>query len=150
MSKNIPSAGTAVKKRSKCSLFARLPRLLAIPMLCAVFCQAQISISSEEPRTGFIYSPGISWTENQKQDSVINIFIEGDTMTAIRNLLIYCLQEKSENDNANILLSMINLDHLKKMFNSKEFTFYLSEYRKVKSSNEKVRKKDYPMYDVRK
>jgi hypothetical protein len=35
------SAGTAVKKRSKCSLFARLPLLLAIPMLCAVFCQAQ-------------------------------------------------------------------------------------------------------------
>ena len=31
------SAGTAAQKRSKRSLFSRLPLLLAIPMLCAVF-----------------------------------------------------------------------------------------------------------------
>lgn len=123
---------------------------LAILMLCAIFVNAQIKLSSEVPRIGFIYSPGISWTENQKQDSIINIFIEGDTMTAIRNLLIYCLQEKSENDYASILLSIINLDSLKKMFNSREFSFYLSEYRKAKAKNEKFRKKTYPMYGVRK
>jgi hypothetical protein len=36
------SAGTAAKNRSKCSLFERLPLLLAILMLSAVFsCQAQ-------------------------------------------------------------------------------------------------------------
>lgn len=54
----------------------------------------------------------------------------------------------SENDNANILLSMINLDALKKIFKNKEFTFYLSEYKKAKSKNEKVRKKLYPAYSV--
>lgn len=32
----ITSAGTAAKKRSKCSLFARHPLLLAILLLCAV------------------------------------------------------------------------------------------------------------------
>jgi hypothetical protein len=115
--------------------------VMAILMLFAVFCQGQIKIGIGTTKVGFIYSPGITWTENQKQDSVIDIFIEGDTMTAIRKLLIYCLQEKSENDNANILLLMINLDALKKMFNSKEFSFYLSEYRNVKTKNKKAREK---------
>ena len=39
------SAGTAAKKRSKCSLFARMPLLLAILMLSAVFCRAQTDSS---------------------------------------------------------------------------------------------------------
>lgn len=124
--------------------------IAAILLLCAVTVKSQIKLSNMNVRTGFIYSPGISWTETQKQDSVINIFIEGDTMTAIRNLLLYCLQVKSENDNADILLSMINLDALKKMFNNKEFNFYLSEYRKAKAKNERVRKKIYPIHSVRK
>lgn len=41
MLNKITSAGTAAKKRSKCSLLADRPLLLAIPMLCAVFCQGQ-------------------------------------------------------------------------------------------------------------
>ena len=144
------SAGTAAQKSYKCSLLARLPLLLAILLLCAVSSQAQVSIGVGQSTTGFTYSPGIQWTENQKQDSVLKIYIEGDTMTAIRNLLVYCLQEKSENDNANIVLSMINLDYLKKIFKSKEFNYYLSEYAKAKAKNKKVRKRDYPMYEVSK
>ena len=88
------SAGTAAQKSYKCSLLARLPLLLAILLLCAVSSQAQVSIGVGQSTTGFTYSPGIQWTENQKQDSVLKIYIEGDTMTAIRNLLVYCLQEK--------------------------------------------------------
>lgn len=44
------SAGTAAQKSSKSSLFARLPLLLAIPMLSAVFCQnakSQITFQSQ-------------------------------------------------------------------------------------------------------
>jgi len=40
------SAGTTVEKRSKRSFFARLPLLLAILLLSAVFCQAQITTDS--------------------------------------------------------------------------------------------------------
>lgn len=43
------SAGTAAKKRSKCSLFARLPLLLAILLLSAVFCpvvKSQVTFSN--------------------------------------------------------------------------------------------------------
>ena len=38
------SAGTAAEKRSKCSLFSRLPLLLAILLLCAVSGKAQTKI----------------------------------------------------------------------------------------------------------
>ena len=143
------SARTTAKYGSKSSLLFRQPCILAMLLLCAVFCQGQ-QLQKFEPTTGFIYSPGIQWTENKKQDSVIKIIIEKDTMIAVRNLLIYCLQEKSENDNANILLSMINLDYLKTIMKSKEFDFYLNEYKKAKAKNKKDRAKSFPQYGVRK
>ena len=46
MFKRNRSAGTAAQKRSKCSLLARLPLLLAILLLSAVCCQAQITKDS--------------------------------------------------------------------------------------------------------
>lgn len=92
---------------------------------------------------GFIYVEGIMWTENRKQDSVIDIIIEGDTMTAIRNLLIYCLQEKQENDNAFYLLNTLNLDHLSKLINSEDFNFYLKQYRTSVKKNKLKRKSKY-------
>ena len=114
--------------------------LTLILFILAVFCKPQIAVKVHtQCQTGFIYAPGITWTENKAQDSVIDIFIEGDTMTAVRNLLIYCMQEKNENDNAGVLLSMINLDHVKKLFNNKEFNFYLKEYRTAQAKNKKYR-----------
>lgn len=120
--------------------------VIIIFVFCSLLCRSQVSVSTEPIRTGLIYSPGITWTENQKQGSVVDIFIEGDTMTAIRNLLVYCLQEKSENDNANIILSMINLEQLRQLFKNKEFNFYLLEYKKAKTKNKKERDKKFPKY----
>lgn len=117
--------------------------LIPLLTLCSLFCKGQISISNDESTTGFIYSPGIQWTENSKQDSIVKIIIEGDTMRAVRNLLEYCTQENNENDNASIILSMINLNYLKKMFGSKEFNFYLKEYRKEVAKNKKARLKKF-------
>jgi len=113
--------------------------LLILSMTFSSVCYGQYSdsiIVTQGP-TGFMYSEGIRWYENKKQDSVLDIIIEGDTMTAIRNLLVYCLQEKSEGDNARILLSMINLDELNKLFKNRDFNFYLKEYRKVVAKNKK-------------
>ncbi len=113
-------------------------------------CQSQIIIGKAgEPINGFVYSPGIGWTENKTQDSVLRIVIEKDTMTAIRNLLNYCLQEKAENDNASILLSMINLEYLKTIVKRKEFNFYLAEYKKTVARNKKARNKLHPEYGIK-
>ena len=65
-------------------------------------------------------------------------------MQVFRNLLIYCSQEKMENMYADLLLSMVNLDVLKEMMKSKEFDFYLNEYRKKVDKNRKYREKKYP------
>ena len=126
------------------------PAIMAICLLAVVFInQAQetkIQVQEYDLQTGFIYSPGIRWIENEKQDSVLDIIIEQDTMVAVRNLLIYCLQEKDEGDNARVLLSMINLDVLKGMMKSKEFDFYLKEYRKTVAKNKKYRDNVFPQY----
>lgn len=121
--------------------------------MTATICSAQNGVDSMYyggksgyVSTGFMYVKGVQWIENEKQDSIKNIVIEGDTMAAIRSLLVYCLQEKSENDYANLLLSQINLDYLKTMFKSKEFTYCLKEYRKVIAKNKKQRTKDFPTY----
>jgi hypothetical protein len=92
------------------------------------------------------YASGISFTryDDSTYDSIKKIFIEGDTMTAVRNLLVYCLQVKEESDYGSILLDMINLDELKKIFKSRDFNFYLSEYRKVLIKNKGRQKKFYP------
>jgi hypothetical protein len=116
---------------------------------CVAFGQNDsnfIRFSTEHYKSGFAFCAGVLWTSNAKQDSIINIFIEGDTMTAVRNLLVYCMQEKSENDNARILLSMINLDHIKTLFKSNDFIFYLKEYRKAIKENIKERAINYPYF----
>jgi len=116
-------------------------------ILAVVMCCFYSSFGQKyEHNIGFIYVKGMRWIENQKQDSVKKIIIEIDTMVAVRNLLIYCMQEKEEGDNARILLSMINLDVLKNIMKSKEFDFYLKEYRKVVAKNEKYRNKYFPEY----
>jgi hypothetical protein len=97
-------------------------------------------------RMSLSYSPKISFTENKKQDSIINIFIEGDTLSAIRQLLVYCLQEKSENDNARILLSHLNLDYVSSLIKDREFTFYLKSYKRVVSENKRFRDKHIQKY----
>ena len=57
--------------------------LIALLMLCCTICKGQIGMTdSFESTTTFIYSPGIRWTENKKQDSIVKIIIEGDTMEA--------------------------------------------------------------------
>jgi hypothetical protein len=117
-------------------------------MLCAVFCQGQEH--QYKHKIGFIYSPGIQWTENKKQDSILDIIIEKDTMVAVRNLLTYCSQEKEEGDYARILLLMINLNYLQKVNKNKDFDFYLKEYRKSVAKNKKYRVKYFPEYSVRK
>ena len=69
------SAGTAAQKRSKCSLSARLPLLLAILMLSAVCCQAQITINDSVATTANIKAlTGLSindscWYE-QRNDTI--------------------------------------------------------------------------------
>ena len=98
--------------------------------------------------TELIYAPGISWTESDNQDSIIKIQIEGDTMMAIRNLLVYCLQEKDEADNGTMVLSNINLNILKKMFNSKYFNIEVAEYRKTILKNKKERLKKFGKFGV--
>lgn len=51
MKNRITSAGTADEKRSKCSLLARLPLLLAIPMLAAVLygCEIYSVVDTNKP-----------------------------------------------------------------------------------------------------
>ncbi len=98
------------------------------------------------PTMGFMYCKGIRWTETKKQDSVLNIEIEGDTMTAIRNLLVFCMQEKEEKDGAEMLLRSLNLDYLKTFLNDKTFDYLLKDYRKVVSKNKKARDKAFPEY----
>jgi hypothetical protein len=74
------SAGTAAEKRSKCSLLARLPLLLAILLLSAVYCQAQITINDSLATSANIKSlTGLSlndscWYES-KRDTVNVDFI---------------------------------------------------------------------------
>ncbi len=106
----------------------------------------QVMSITSEPTTGFIYVEGIQWRENSKQDSVTDIIIEGDTMAAIRSLLIYCLQEKSENDNAGGLLSTLNLDYLQRLLKSKEFNYFHKEYKAALSKNKRARNKAFPQY----
>lgn len=84
---------------------------------------------------GFIFAHGITWTENKNQDSVLEIIIEGDTMAAIRNLLLYCLQGKKENEYAGYVLSTLNLDNLSAMIKNDDFDFYLKQYRKAVATN---------------
>lgn len=62
-------------------------------------------------------------------------------MTVIRNLLNYCLQEKDESDNAGAVLSMLNLNVLKKVVNNKYFTYNIREYKRVAANNKKKRVK---------
>ena len=64
-------------------------------ILAVVMCCFYSSFGQKyEHNIGFIYVKGMRWIENQKQDSVKKIIIEIDTMVAVRNLLIYCMQEK--------------------------------------------------------
>lgn len=100
------------------------------------------------PEFGFIYCKGIGWTENKNQDSILSISIDGDTMTAVRSLLVYCTQEKNENDAAYRLLATVNLDQLSKIMESKEFDFYLKDYRKIVKKNKKQRIRDYPKIGI--
>ncbi len=124
--------------------------ILPILLLCAAFCQGQTQkinlFSSGDITLSLSYSPGIEWTGNDRQDSVKSITIKGDTMTSVRNLLVYLLQEKEENDNARILLSMINLDQLKRVFKNKTFDFYLKEYKKTVDKNKKYRAENFPIF----
>lgn len=109
--------------------------LILSMLLSFTFCKGQkndsllIMYGSSFHTMGFIFAHGISWTKNEKQDSVLEIIIQGDTMTAIRNLLLYCMQEKEENDNAGYVLRTLNLDHLSSLIKNEDFDFYLKQYR---------------------
>lgn len=116
---------------------------LSVFLLCVLISRGQLTIKDGPIKAGFMYSPGVMWEMNER-DSVTRIHITGDTLTAIKNLLIYCLQEKKENDNAAGLLSIINLDQFKKTYNYRPFNFYLAEYRKAVASNKKYRQKHFP------
>ena len=121
---------------------------LFVLLLCN-FCKAQVLVAADTTilyGISLTYASGISFTryDDSTYDSIKKIFIEGDTMTAVRNLLVYCLQVKEESDYGSILLDMINLDELKKIFKSRDFNFYLSEYRKVLIKNKGRQKKFYP------
>lgn len=54
------SAGTAAQKRSKCSILAGRPLLLAILLLSAVFCQAQYSDTALTSTHGIQFTTGTS------------------------------------------------------------------------------------------
>lgn len=92
----------------------------------------------------FIYADGIKWSENKKQDSIKQIFIEGDTMTAVRNLLVYCTQEKNEGDAARIVLSMLRLDVIGKIIKRKDFDYWVKQYKKIVAKNIK----DRPVFTI--
>lgn len=118
--------------------------LILLFLVCYLACRSQVIDSnyvSLGTSIGIIYVPDIEWTSSNTDDSVFKIFIEGDTMAVIRNLLNYCLQEKNENDNASTILSMLNLDVLKKIVNNKHFTHYVGEYVRIVADNEKKRAK---------
>jgi len=118
-----------------------------ILILSLLICQnTKAQLMTGKIENGLSFVRGLSWEENQKQDSVTVIHIEGDTITAVKNLLIYCLQEKRENDYARILLSMLNLDNIKTMFKENDFSFYLKEYRKAVAENKKYRSIYFPEY----
>lgn len=129
-----------------------------IPLLLVFsfnLCKAQDSINCVakspylicgEIYTGLIYCRGIEWTENQKQDSVKEIIITSDTMTVVRNLLVYLLQQKNENDAAGLILSMINLNQLKKIFNDSDFNYFVDDYKKVVTRNKAALTRQFPEY----
>lgn len=97
------------------------------------FCNGQkkdsILITFGTTTHGFVFAHGITWTENKKQDSVLKIIIQGDTMDAIRSLLLYCLQEKEESDYASYVFRALNLDNLSAFLKNEDFDFYLKQYR---------------------
>ncbi len=113
---------------------------------CAVMFCFYLSAQESKSKVGFIYVEGIKWTENEKQDSVINIFIEKDTMQVVRNLLIYCLFINDEKNAANFLLSTINLDQLQKVVNNNHYNIAYGEYKKVIFRNKKYFDNKYPKY----
>lgn len=108
-------------------------------LLFSCFCKGQrndsLLITYGTVTHGFVFAHGITWTENNKQDSVLEIIIVGDTMSAIRNLLLYCLQEKEENEYSGDILSNLNLDNLSRLIKNEYFDFYLKQYRKTVARN---------------
>ncbi|MHA4844442.1 hypothetical protein ACX0G7_09770 [Flavitalea antarctica] len=115
--------------------------LITILLVPATVC-AQITsftVSIGEVSNGFIYSEGIQWRHDSTGKRIKDIIITGDTMTAIKNLLIYCLEEKHENDQAKGILSHINLSVLQGWFKSPEFNYYVKEYKKAVATSEKRR-----------
>jgi hypothetical protein len=109
-------------------------------VILAIYCQN----ANCQHESGYIYVKGITWITNQKQDSIKKIIIEGDTMITIKNLLIYCMQEKEENYYAGTLLSLVNLDLLKSILKNKDFDFYLKKYRLILDKNKKYRDENFP------
>lgn len=78
------SAGTAAQKSSKSSLFARLPLLLAIPMLCAVFsseAQTTSSINDSMFLSGATLSFATYGQPNEyKYDTISVVLLVSDTL----------------------------------------------------------------------
>lgn len=119
-----------------------------IILVSSIICKAQTDTSYliTGGSYGFIYCKGISYTSKPRNSLYIyekaqKIIIEGDTMTAVRNLLTYLLEEKNENDYAQVLLSRINLPYMSKLFKDKTFDFYLKGYKIIIDNNKKQRNK---------
>jgi hypothetical protein len=107
---------------------------------------AQPFVKGKLTKVGIICVDGLAWSTNYKQDSVINIYIERDTMAVIRALLVHYIQVKEEGDAANMLLSIIDLNILQKVINSREYDIYLKEYKYISNKNIKYRKNHWPQY----
>lgn len=101
----------------------------------------------DQSKSGLVYYHVILYQTNNIGDSVAEIEIEGDTMKAVKNMLVYLLQQKSENDDASIILSMINLDYLKTFGpfkGDKTFSYYVDDYKKVVAKNKGELRKRFP------
>jgi len=109
MLNRITSAGTATQKSSKCSLFVR-PLLLAMLLLSAVFCQAQIGdstwkvatdssikLSSNYLSTSIAYKDSCWWqprTDTVKVDFVITVDENGFVKKQKTDFIIHQYEEK--------------------------------------------------------
>lgn len=126
-----------------------MKKLILILSLFAFTASAQLSSTfsvSSTFTTSFVFSKGIEWVESNHQDSIKNIIIEGDTMTAIRNLLIYCLQVKRENEYAKTLWQMVNIDKINELYGSEDFDFYVKKYKKILAQNKKYKYQKFTGY----
>lgn len=167
MKNRITAAGTTAQQSFKCSLLLRPALLLAIPLLCAVFCQAQefkimkagtmpsnISMMADSLKILRVYDSVKGEVAIYYKDSLIVM----DSLAAIKTLLKISQysfeQQQKQNEKywaAQDILNYINTQGYVMNKDRKKFNEAVSKYRKLtnqKGKAEKMQKLDILIRDV--